>query len=340
VPDVDAWFWVTKLLTTAFGEAAADFAAVSINPYIAVCLVGLIFVVAMIIQFRSRYYRPGTYWFAAAMVASFGTMMADAVHVQFGVSYAASSGFLTVCLAVVFIVWFKVEGTLSIHSIVTRRREAFYWSTIIVTFALGTAAGDLAASIGNMGYLKAALVFAIAIMVPALMAAITRGHVIGWFWMAYVITRPLGASFADWFSKPASVHGLGLGDGNVALVLGGLIIFVLVTMTLQQRRYAPAEQQLIFDDSDTNGDFDVEPIVPARPTATAATPTTTTPHYLDDETCDLRSLLVSRYAIGPMSNTAQQTGIFRDYASSRQTDEYEHPIGEQQLTTARLPRIT
>jgi len=238
-PTIDGWFWGIKLLTTAFGEAASDYLVFSMNPYLAVGLVGVIFVIALVVQFRTRRYTAGVYWFTAAMVAAFGTMVADAVHVQFGVPYAVSSACLAVCLVVVFIVWYRVERTLSIHSIVTTRREVFYWLTIIVTFALGTAVGDLAASIGNMGYGKAALVFAIVILVPALLALITRRWLIGWFWAAYVITRPLGASVADWFSKPPSIHGLGLGDGPVAVVLGVLIVLALIAMTAYQRFGTP-----------------------------------------------------------------------------------------------------
>jgi len=236
VPEIDGWFWGVKLLTTAFGEAAADYFALRFNPYLAVVSVGVVFVVALWIQVRTSRYHPGTYWFAAAMVACFGTMVADAVHVQFDVPYWASTVALVVILTAVFIVWHRVEHTLSIHSITTRRREMFYWMAIISTFALGTAAGDLTASIGGMGYFVAAMVFTVAILIPAVVFAVTRRHAIGWFWAAYVLTRPLGASFADWFSKSPSVHGLGYGDGPVAVVLGVAIVIVLAVMTWQQSR--------------------------------------------------------------------------------------------------------
>jgi len=238
VPAIDGWFWGVKLLTTAFGEAASDYVVRAFNPYLAVASVGVVFVLALGIQFWMPRYRPVSYWFAAAMVACFGTMVADAAHVQFGISYEVSTITLAALLAVVFIVWYRVERTLSIHAITTTRREMFYWATIVVTFSLGTAAGDLAASLGNMGYLKAALVFLAAILVPALIYLVTRTHAMVWFWTAYVITRPLGASFADWFSKPASSHGLGFGDGRVAVVLGLCIVAALIVLSAIQSRSA------------------------------------------------------------------------------------------------------
>ncbi|HUB94146.1 MAG TPA: hypothetical protein VMB52_06610, partial [Verrucomicrobiae bacterium] len=236
VPEITAVFWVTKLLTTAMGEATSDFLANTINPYAAVAIGFVVFVVAMALQFRAKHYNPWIYWFAVAMVAVFGTMAADVLHKQFGVPYIASTSFFAVCLAAVFVVWQKVEHSLSIHTITDNRREVFYWLTVMATFALGTAAGDWTATSLGLGYLSSGILFAAIIIIPAL------GHRFHWsevftFWFAYIITRPLGASFADWFGKPVP-NGLGYGDGTVSIVLTIIILGCVAYMAFnhQERR--------------------------------------------------------------------------------------------------------
>lgn len=228
VPEITVLFWVIKVLTTGMGEAASDFLAkISFVLAGGIGVVG--FAVAMALQFHARRYLPAVYWFAVAMVAVFGTMAADGLHVALGVPYLLSTAFYVVVVAVIFVGWHRSEGTLSIHSITTTRRELFYWLTVLATFALGTAAGDLTAASMHLGYFWSGVLFTAAITVPA----------IGWwrfglnpvlaFWIAYVITRPIGASFADWFGKPPSKnHGLGFGDGTVT-VIASLVIVVLVT---------------------------------------------------------------------------------------------------------------
>ena len=216
VPAVTALFWVTKVLTTGMGETASDFLVRRINPFVAVSLGALAFAAAMALQLRARRYRPWTYWLAVSMVSVFGTMAADVLHVGLGVPYAVSAPGFLIALAAVFGLWFAVERTLSIHSVRSRRREAFYWAAVLVTFALGTAAGDLTATAG-FGYLGSVVLFAVAICVPALAhRAGTLGAVTA-FWTAYVITRPLGASIADWMALPGARGGLGLGLGPVTL---------------------------------------------------------------------------------------------------------------------------
>jgi uncharacterized membrane-anchored protein len=161
------------------------------------------------------------------MVGVFGTMAADVLHVGFGVPYPISSTFYGLVLVAVFVGWQKTEKTLSIHSVDTARREAFYWAAVVATFALGTAVGDLTATTLHLGYLTSGLLFAVLIAVPAVGYRWFHWNAIFSFWFAYVVTRPLGASFADWMGKPQSVGGLGWGDGTVALVLT-LVIFCLV----------------------------------------------------------------------------------------------------------------
>ena len=234
VPEITALFWVIKLLTTGMGESASDFLA-KISFVLAGGLGVLGFVIAMVWQLRADRYVIGVYWFAVAMIAVFGTMAADGLHVGLGIPYVASTIFYAVVVAVILGVWYRTEGTLSIHSITTKRRELFYWATVLATFALGTAAGDLTAASMHLGYFWSAVLFTAVIAVPAL----------GWwrfglnpilaFWGAYIVTRPVGASLADWFGKPPSKnHGLGYGDGTVT-VLAVLAIVVLVLCVARMR---------------------------------------------------------------------------------------------------------
>jgi len=229
VPEITAVFWLTKLLTTALGEATSDYLVTSMSPYWAVGIGFLVFMAGLVLQFRARRYVPWIYWFTVAMVAVFGTMAADVIHAQFGIPYAASTLFFAFCLAAVFGIWWRVEKSLSIHSITTMRREAFYWLAVVTTFALGTAAGDWTAYSLHLGYLVSGLVFAAVMLIPL------AGHLIGLnevavFWFAYIVTRPLGASFADWFGK-SSPLGLGWGDGTVSGILLVLIVACVLLMT-------------------------------------------------------------------------------------------------------------
>jgi uncharacterized membrane-anchored protein len=227
VPEIAALFWVIKILTTGMGEAASDYLG-NINLVLAgaVGFIGLVF--ALWLQFRTRRYVAVVYWFAVMMVAVFGTMAADGLHVALSLPYAVSTAFYAVILAGVLYLWHRSEGTLSIHSIGTRRRETYYWITVFATFALGTATGDLTATSLHLGFFASGIIFAVVILVPA----------VGWwrfglnpvfaFWFAYVVTRPLGASFADWFGKPHSVAGgLGFGDGTVAGIALAIIIVLV-----------------------------------------------------------------------------------------------------------------
>lgn len=227
VPEVTIFFWIIKLLTTALGESTSDYLVNTYNPY-AVVVAGFIgFIAVLVWQFRARRYEPWTYWLTVTMVAIFGTMAADVVHVAFGVPYIISTVVFAIVLAIIFMWWRRSEGTLSIHSINTNRRELFYWATVSATFALGTAAGDLTAYTAHLGFFSAGILFAIIFALPALGYWLFRLNAILAFWFAYVFTRPLGASFADWTGKGTSVGGLGWGDGPVAAVLA-LCILALV----------------------------------------------------------------------------------------------------------------
>ena len=230
---ITAFFWIIKILTAAMGEALADFLALRYNPVAAGVAGTAIFVIAMVLQFRARRYQVWTYWFAVAMVAVWGTLAADGMHIKLGVPYALSSAFFAVCLVVVFAAWYATEHTLSIHSITTPRREVFYWAAVLATFALGTAVGDLTATTLHLGFLTSGLLFTGLICIPAL-AYWKLGHSsVPAFWTAYVLTRPLGASYADWLGVPHRYGGVGLGRGLVALILSiviiGFVAFLAVT---------------------------------------------------------------------------------------------------------------
>jgi uncharacterized membrane-anchored protein len=235
VPEITVYFWAIKGMSTALGESTSDYLVHRIHPVPAVGLGFVGFVVALALQFSMRRYTAWTYWFAVVMVGVFGTMCADVLHVGFHVPYIASSLLYAVLLAAVFIAWQRTERTLSIHSVDTARREAFYWAAVVGTFAMGTAVGDLTAVTFHLGYFKSLVLFAAIILIPALGY---RG--LGWnsifsFWFAYVITRPLGASFADWVGKPASLSGLGWGDSKVSLVLAVLIATLVGYLAVTRR---------------------------------------------------------------------------------------------------------
>jgi uncharacterized membrane-anchored protein len=235
VPEPDAAFWVVKILTTGMGETTSDYLARALGPVVAGGLGFAGIVILLRLQFRSPRYRAWTYWAAIVMVSVFGTMAADVVHVVVGVPYVVSTIAFTLVLAAVLIAWYVTEGTLSIHSIRTRRRETFYWATVLATFALGTAVGDLSASSLRLGYLTAGLLFTALICVPALAHRLLGLGAVTAFWWAYILTRPLGASFADWLGAGTARGGLGLGTGPVSLVLA-IAVAALVARLATSRR--------------------------------------------------------------------------------------------------------
>jgi uncharacterized membrane-anchored protein len=233
VPEITVFFWVTKILTTAMGEATSDFMNSALGPAIAVPLMLIGLVIALKLQFKTPSYNPWNYWLVVVMVAVFGTSAADALHVGFGIPYTVSTSFYLVVLTGVFIAWYRSEKTLSIHSIYTRRREQFYWATVLATFALGTAAGDMTATSFHIGYLASGIMFASIIALPAVAHRWLGLNSILAFWFAYIITRPLGASFADWLDATRRLGGLDLGQGPVALgfavVMVGFIAYLAAT---------------------------------------------------------------------------------------------------------------
>jgi uncharacterized membrane-anchored protein len=236
VPEITALFWIVKVLTTGMGETTSDFLVRLIDPVIAVGIGAVAFAVALALQFRLRRYVPAIYWLTVAMVSVFGTMAADVTHIVLGVPYVISTAVFAVALAAVFVVWFRSEGTLSIHSITTRRREVFYWATVLVTFALGTAAGDMTATTLHLGYFASGVVFAVVIAIPALAFRLFRLNAVVAFWFAYIVTRPLGASFADWMGVSHARGGLDWGTGPVSAVIAVIIIVLVGYLGVRERR--------------------------------------------------------------------------------------------------------
>lgn len=224
VANVDGAFWFLKILTTAMGESTSDYFVHHFSPELAVVCAGMIFLFVLWWQLRLPHYSVTPYWATVVMVSIFGTMCADVVHVGLGVPYVASTIGFAVLLIAVFVTWYRVEGTLSIHSIVTTRRELFYWLSIVATFALGTATGDMTAVTLNLGYLASGILFALLFALPGLAYRFAGLNAVVAFWASYVLTRPLGASFADWLGVSHQRGGENWGNGNVSLVLSLAIV--------------------------------------------------------------------------------------------------------------------
>lgn len=227
VPEITIGFWVIKILSTGMGEDASDFLVKEFGKAPAVATGFLALAAGIYLQFRFRTYNKWIYWFAVAMVSLFGTMAADVLHLGLGVPYIDSTIFFSIVLIMLFWIWYRAEGTISIDSISTTRREFFYWLTVLTTFALGTAAGDMTARTLNWGYLLSGIVFGIVFLLPGAGYVVFRYDPILAFWFSYIITRPFGASFADWVGAERSRGGLGFGFGSTALVLSGLILVMV-----------------------------------------------------------------------------------------------------------------
>ncbi len=228
VPEVFLLFWIAKLLTTGIGEAGADFMGSVSIPLAGVVGVGGFFV-SLRFQLRGDTYHPIRYWVTVLMVALFGTMIADGPHVALGTPYYVDSIIYFVLLCGLLAWWQRSEGTLSVHSITTSRRERFYWGTVLLTFGLGTAVGDTTAINMGLGFGWSIVLFGVLILVPFGLWRLGLSATAA-FWASYVLTRPLGASVADWLGKPPTQGGLGWGDGVVTAI--GLGIFAVLVSYL------------------------------------------------------------------------------------------------------------
>jgi len=235
VPEVTLYFWIIKILCTTVGETAADFLNVQLNLGLTntTYVMGALLIATLVVQFRARRYVPATYWLAVVLLSVVGTLITDNLTDNFGIALTTTTVIFAIALATTFAVWYASERTLSIHTIFTTRREGFYWLAILFTFALGTAAGDLTAERLNLGYPLSALMFAAIIAVVAVAHLRFKLNAVLAFWVAYILTRPLGASLGDYLSQPRADGGLGLGTiGTSALFLAailGLVVYLTVT---------------------------------------------------------------------------------------------------------------
>jgi uncharacterized membrane-anchored protein len=244
VPEVTIYFWMIKILATTVGETAADF--LNTNLHLGLTgtsvVMGAVLVGVLVFQFRERRYVPGIYWLAVVLLSVVGTLITDNLVDNFGVSLETTTTIFGVALVVTFAAWYRSEKTLSIHSIVTTKREAFYWLAILFTFALGTAAGDLVAERLSLGYWKSALMFGALIGLVTLAWSYAKLNAVLAFWIAYVLTRPLGASLGDFLSQHRKDGGLGLGTVGTTVIFLATILAVVsyLTKTKKDQAVAPA----------------------------------------------------------------------------------------------------
>ena len=237
VPEVTLAFWIIKVLCTTVGETAADFLNTQFNLGLTgtTLVVGSLLIIALVFQFRSRKYRPGVYWLTVVLISVVGTLITDNLTDNFGISLVTTTIIFSVILAATFAAWYASEKTLSVHTIVTQRREGFYWLAILFTFALGTASGDLMAERLNLGYLVSAIVIGCLIAVVALAHWRFKLNAILAFWLAYILTRPLGASLGDFLSQPTDAGGLALGTVATSAIFLTAILIAVVYLTLTKR---------------------------------------------------------------------------------------------------------
>jgi uncharacterized membrane-anchored protein len=237
VPEVTLVFWLIKMMSTTVGETAADFLIFNLHLGLTVTslLMGICLIATLLIQVRSTCYVPWKYWLAVVLVSIFGTLVTDNLTDQVGVPLAMSTGVFTVMLLATFWIWYAQEKILSIRSIDTRKRELFYWAAILVTFALGTAAGDWVSEGMDMGYMNAMLLFGTLIAVTAAAHYWFRLNTVLAFWIVYVLTRPLGASIGDLLSQSEKHGGLGFGVTSTSLAFFACIIMLVGYQSLPRR---------------------------------------------------------------------------------------------------------
>jgi uncharacterized membrane-anchored protein len=242
VPQVTLAFWVIKIMSTTVGETGADYLAVHVGlgTVITSAVTASLLLTALFLQLRMRRYVPWIYWLTVVLVSVVGTQITDALTDRLGVSLYASTLAFAAALAITFAVWYRSENTLSIHTIVTTRRELFYWTAILFTFALGTAAGDLATEALGLGFNVGVVVFG------ALIAAIAAAYYLGAnavlaFWLAYILTRPLGASLGDLLSQARAYGGLGLGTAYTSIAFLTVIVALVAFVSFDARRLHQAD---------------------------------------------------------------------------------------------------
>jgi uncharacterized membrane-anchored protein len=242
VPEVTIYFWIIKILCTTVGETAADFLNTNLGLGLSGTsyIMGALLIAVLVFQFRSDRYKPGVYWLAVVLISVVGTLITDNLTDNYGVALETTTIIFAIALAITFGAWYASERTLSIHTIYTTRREGFYWLAVLFTFALGTAGGDLVAERFSIGYWKAALIFGAAIAIIAVGHFRFRLNAVLAFWIAYILTRPLGASIGDYLSQARKDGGLGIGTtGTSAIFLATILVLVVYLAVTRADQTAP-----------------------------------------------------------------------------------------------------
>ncbi|MFF4837425.1 hypothetical protein [Streptomyces sp. NPDC001315] len=237
VPEVTVYFWIIKVLCTTVGETAADLLdeKAGLGLTRVSVLMSALLAVVLVVQFRTGAYRAGVYWSAVALISVVGTLISDNLTDNMGVPLETSTSVFAIVLAVVFVVWYRRERTLSIHSIDTTSRESFYWLAVLFTFALGTAAGDLVSERMDFGYWLSAVLFALVIAAVALAHFALDLDAVWSFWIAYILTRPLGASVGDYLSQPTGDGGVGLGTVVTSVLFLGVVLGLVVYLAMTRK---------------------------------------------------------------------------------------------------------
>ncbi|SNY65031.1 hypothetical protein [Enterobacter sp. CC120223-11] len=238
VPEITLVFWLIKMMSTTVGETAADFLNMDLHFGLAntSIVTGALLAISLFFQMRATRYQPVLYWVTVVFISVFGTLITDNLTDAWHVPLPLSSLVFSVMLLVVFIVWYRREGTLSIHSINSRSREFFYWLVILATFALGTAVGDWLAEGIDLGYYGAALFFGTWILIVAGACFIFKANRVFCFWAAYILTRPFGAACGDLLSQPVDNGGIGLGANMTSLIFGLAIMLMIAGLVVSDRR--------------------------------------------------------------------------------------------------------
>jgi uncharacterized membrane-anchored protein len=238
VPEVTLIFWIIKVLATTVGETAADFVATTLGfgTTVTGAVMAVILTATLLLQLRAGRYVPWIYWLTVVLVSIVGTLITDNLSDNLGVSLAITTPAFALILGAIFALWYASEKTLSIHTIVTTKRELYYWAAILFTFALGTAAGDLMAERLDLGYLASLSIFAAMIAIVTGFYYLLRVNAVLCFWLAYILTRPLGASCGDLLSQPVSDGGLGLGTTLTSTVFLTIILGLVWFLTIERGR--------------------------------------------------------------------------------------------------------
>lgn len=236
VPEVTIYFWIIKVLATTVGETAADLLSTRLNLGLTITsyVMSAVFILALIFQVRAKRYMPPLYWVTVVLISVVGTLISDNLVDGMGIGLITTSIAFGLTLSVVFALWYRSEKTLSIHTIFTTRRELFYWAAILFTFAMGTSAGDLIAEKLNLGYGPTAIVFAALIGIIVLLYRAVKMDAILSFWLAYIMTRPLGASIGDFLAKPVIAGGLGWGTVTTSLIFLAAILALVIFLTISR----------------------------------------------------------------------------------------------------------